>query len=110
MLTKRSVVTVIVLSIITCGVYTLYWYYVTMKELYDAGGKSIGGLEPLIQFVLLFLYVGGIFFAINANDNLNEIKSQRGMQVTDNKLIWVILSLFIPIVVVALVQNEMNEL
>ncbi len=110
MFTNRSVVTVVLLTIVTCGIYGLYWYWQTMKELYNAGGKSIGNLTPGIQFLLLFFYVGGIFFAINADDNINEIKMRMGIQPTENKIVYVICELFIPIVTIALVQGEMNNL
>ena len=110
MFTKRSVATVIILSIVTCGIYSLYWFWVAIKELYEAGHKSIGNLEPVIQFILIFVYVGGIFFAINADANLNEARAQKGIAAVDNKVLYIILAIVCPIVMVALVQNEMNKL
>ncbi len=110
MFTNKSVVSVIILSIVTCGIYGLIWYWNAINELYRAGGKSIGNLEPVIQFILLFFYVGGIFFAINADDNLNEVKRQRGIPTSDNKTLYIILALLFPIAMMALVQDEMNKL
>ena len=110
MFTQRSVVVVILLTIVTCGIYSLYWYWSAMHELYNAGGKSLGNLSPEIQFILLFLYVGGVVFAINADDNINAIKQTRGLTAADNKVIYVLLSLLFPIAMIALVQNEMNQL
>lgn len=110
MFTNKSVVSVIILSIVTCGIYGLIWYWNAINELYRAGGKSIGNLEPVIQFILLFFYVGGIFFAINADDNLNEVKRQRGIPTSDNKALYIILALLFPIAMMALVQDEMNKL
>ncbi len=110
MFTKRSVVTVIILTIITCGIYGLYWYYKTMEEMYNAGGKSLGNLTPIIQFVLLFFYVGGVIFAINADDNINEVKARMGISPSDQKIAYILLELVFPIAVLALVQNEMNQL
>ena len=110
MFTQKSVATVVILTIVTCGSYSLIWYWTAMHELYNAGHKSLGNLDPTIQFILLWLYVGGIFFAINANDNINEVKAQRGLPTADNKILYIVLSLFCPIVLIALVQNEMNKL
>ena len=110
MFTKRSVATVVILTLVTCGIYGIYWYWISIKELYNAGGKSIADLDPVIQFVLLFLYVGGVFFAINANDNINEVKMRNGTPAADNKTLWIVLSLICPIAMIALVQNEMNSL
>ena len=110
MLTKRSLATVIILSIVTCGIYGYIWYWSAMHELYNAGGKSIGNLDATVQFILLFLYVGGIFFAINANDNLNVIRASKGLAEKDNKVLYIVLALVCPIAMWALVQNEMNQL
>lgn len=110
MFTNKSVVTVIILTIVTCGIYSLVWYWKSMHELYNAGGKSLGNLNPEIQFILLFLYVGGVIFAINADDNINAVKQQRGLTAVDNKIIYVLLALVFPIALIALVQNEMNQL
>jgi hypothetical protein len=44
----RSPVAVIVFSIITFGIYTLYWYYVVFQDLKDRTGDGVGGLVGLI--------------------------------------------------------------
>ena len=110
MFTKRSVVTVIILTIITCGIYGLYWYYKKKEDMYNSCGKSLGNLTPIIQFVLLFFYVGGVIFAINADDNINEVKARMGISPSDQKIAYILLELVFPIAVLALVQNEMNQL
>ncbi|MCR4644445.1 MAG: DUF4234 domain-containing protein [Oscillospiraceae bacterium] len=110
MFTQKSPVTVVILSIVTCGIYALVWYYNAIKELYNAGQKSIGNLDPMIQFLLFFVYVGGIFFAINANDNLNAVRVQRGQAEVDNKVLYIILSLVFPPALMYMVQDEMNKL
>ncbi len=110
MFTKRSLATVIILTIVTCGIYGYVWYWSAMHELYSAGNKSIGNLDATVQFILLFLYVGGIFFAINSNDNLNAVRESRGLAAKDNKVLYIVLALVCPIAMIALVQNEMNQL
>ncbi|MBR3629233.1 MAG: DUF4234 domain-containing protein [Oscillospiraceae bacterium] len=102
--------TVVILSIVTCGIYAIIWYWNAINELYKAGGKSVGNLEPLVQFLLFFVYVGGIFFAINANDNLNAVRVQKGQAEVDNKVLYIVLALLCPIIMVYLVQDEMNKL
>lgn len=108
MLQNRSVATVVVLSIITCGIYSLYWAYVTINAL-DAQGKS-SNMSTTLQFVLMFLGVGYIIFALNADANLNSIKASRGIPTVDNQVVYLILGVVFPIVLIALVQNEINQL
>lgn len=108
MLQQRSVATVIILSIITCGIYSLYWSYVTINALDEEGGAS--NMSPILQFVLMFFYVGMVLFGINANANINSIRERRGLPTRDNQIAWLLLGLFIPIVLVGIVQNEINQL
>lgn len=111
MLTNRSVVTVIILSIVTCGIYGWYWVYKTAQELEDAG-QSGSSINPTVILVLciVFPYVGYLLFGMAADQNLNNIKARSGRPTTDNKVLYMILGFIIPIVLVALVQNEINML
>lgn len=108
-LTKRSVATVVILTIVTCGIYGIYWYWVAIHEL-DAAGKS-SNIDPTIQFILMFLpYVGSIMFGMNADANINSIKQQRGIPTEDNKVLWIVLFIIIPVVGIGLVQDSINKL
>ena len=110
MFTQKSPVTVAILSLVTCGIYGFIWLWGAMNELYNAGHKSIGNLNPTIQFLLLFLYVGLPFFALNANDNLNAVRAQKGQPEVDNKVMYVILSIVFWPALAYMVQDEMNKL
>ena len=110
MFTQKSPVTVVILSIVTCGIYAIIWYFKAIQELYNAGHKSVGNLDPMIQFLLFFVYVGGIIFAINANDNLNAVRAQKGQPEVDNKVMYVILSIVFWPALAYMVQDEMNKL
>lgn len=109
-MTNRSVATVIILTIVTCGIYGLYWLYVTADGLENYG--RTGSITPVVQLVLaIFIPVAGfVLFGIAANDNLNSIRAQRGLMPVDNKVVYILLGLFLPIVLIGLVQNEINKL
>lgn len=109
MVTKRDIATTVILMIVTCGIYALYWYWTTIHEL-DAAGNS-SNMSPIVQFVLLFCCgIGAILFPLNADANINAIRQQKGLPTVDNKILWLILSICIPIVSVILIQLAMNEL
>lgn len=107
---QRSVATVIILSLVTCGIYALYWLYVTAQDLENEG--QTGNISPTVQLVLaIFLGpVGYILFGMAADANLNSIRARRGLPVIDNKVVYILLGLFVPIVLIGLVQNEINKL
>lgn len=110
MLENKNIVTVIILSLVTCGIYNLIWVWKTANALHTQGQKSL--VDPMIQFILYLLtaQVGWIVFSMCADANINSIRAQRGLPEKDNKVLYIVLSIFIPIVVTALVQNEINEL
>lgn len=110
MLTKRSVASVVILTIITCGIYGCWWAYVTLTAL-QAEGKNTS-IPPIVT-VLLLLFVGaagGALLGYDADVNINEIKKARGLNTTDNKVLWIVLGVLIPVVSIALIQNEINGL
>ena len=43
--TPRSSLSVILLSIVTLGIYGLYWQYKTFQEMHDHTGEGIGGVD-----------------------------------------------------------------
>lgn len=108
MLTKRSIVAVIIFSLLTCGIYAIWWTYVTCDALQRQGQKT--AIPPILTtlMMLFFSNVGGALLGIDADDNINAIKIKHGMPTADNKVLWLILGIFIPLVTIALVQYEIN--
>ena len=51
--TVRNPVVVILLSIITLGIYSLYWQYATFKEIKAHADEGIGGVLGLVFAILL---------------------------------------------------------
>ncbi len=49
---------VIGLTIITCGLYHWYWFYMTFQEMEDYSGQGIGGLAALLfAFICSFINI-----------------------------------------------------
>lgn len=110
MLEKRSVADVVIFSILTCGIYAVWWAYVTCTALQQQGKKTS---IPVILTTLMMLFcssVGGLLLGLDADDNINAIKEMHGMPKSDNKLLWMLLGFFIPVVTIALVQYEINQM
>lgn len=104
--TVRTPVVVILLSIITLGIYSLYWQYSTFKEMKGYSGQGIGGgigllfaiLLGIVNVFMLPLEVGRLF----ANDGQVE-------PVTALTGFWVLLPLVGGIIWVVKVQGRLNE-
>ncbi len=57
---KREVISVILLSIFTCGIYSIYWYYVTTEEMNDED-KTGENLQNFLVALLLSIVTCGIY-------------------------------------------------
>jgi hypothetical protein len=101
----RSPVAVIIFSIITLGIYTLYWYYVVFDDLKQRTGDGVGGLVGLI----LGLCIGIVnIFLLPAE--IGNMYAKEGLEkpVTGLTGFWVLIPLVGFIIWFVKVQNAMN--
>ena len=107
---KRSVAAVVILTLITCGIYGYYWLFVTARDLQKESGTS--EISPVVTLLLsLFVSVAGTaLLGFDTNTTVNALKAQRGMKQEDNKVLWIVLGAIIPIVLYGLIQNEVNHI
>ncbi len=106
---NRSVVSLILLSFVTCGFYALYvataMYVETNREL--GIEKSVG-----INFTIAF-FTCGIWLVImmyTTAQNHVIIARNKGIIISDNSIIYFILSFFFSFIVICLLQNQQNGL
>jgi len=69
----RSTGTVILLSIVTLGIYSWYWYFKTHEEMKAHTGTGIGGPVALI----LAIFVGIVMPFLTSNE-VGELYARRG--------------------------------
>jgi len=63
--TQRRPVIVVILFIVTIGIYGLYWYYKTFQEMKDYSGQGLGGVLGLLLsifcgIITIFLLPGEV--------------------------------------------------
>lgn len=105
-MTKRSVAAVVLLSIFTCGIYMIYWYYVTANELNnEKPGED--ELTNYIVAILLSFVTCGIYMIYWLYKFYAKVDSVTGKQ---NAIVNFIISFFLTTIVpMALVQSSVNE-
>lgn len=95
---KRDPVLVVILSIITLGIYIIYWFVKTKEEM-----KSLGAdiptawliIVPIANVYLLYKYCEG-FSVYVKKDNMGPI--------------WFLVALAIHILIIPIIQVELNKL
>lgn len=108
---KRSIVTYVILSLITCSIYYLVVTYRQLKEMEQEGAvsKIPAWAVILLHFVPLGVSVGGALLGYSANESIKQVRAAKGLPVNDNMVLWLVLGLLIPVVTGALLQDSMNK-
>jgi hypothetical protein len=111
MATNRNPVLIIIFSIITCGIYYLYWVWVTNAELNRlAGRENVGG-----GMVILSYFCGFVGWYIWYKWDKSLIEMTRERQVTysnSNFILWLVLTFLGigPWIMMFQVQDTINSL
>lgn len=108
---KRSIAVCIILSIVTCGIYGIYWFVCMTNEtniLSNQQNATSGGVAFLLSLITCNIY--GIYWAYKMGEKIDIANSQRGRGTNNSGVLYLILELVMPIVGWALMQNEINKL
>ena len=103
---NRNIVTCILLTIITCGIYGIYWFIMLAKEAVSVKDPADNALLEII--LMLFLPFVGIFLT---EKKFAEGCAARGIPHSDNSILYLVLGLFgLGIVGVCMLQNDLNKI
>ncbi|MEG0963388.1 MAG: DUF4234 domain-containing protein [Lachnospiraceae bacterium] len=108
---SRSLPICIILSIVTCGIYSIYWFICMTNDANELAGQTnatSGGVAFLLTLITCNIY--GIYWAYQMGSKFDNAKSQRGVSSNNGGVIYLILELLCPLIGWALMQNEINHL
>lgn len=112
---KRSIASLIILSIVTCGIYSLYWIAsvsndieATLGEKSDGACRS-GGLVILFSFLTCGIYT--LYWFYKEGQRLEFICSDKGVRRGNEPWLYLVLDIFgLGIVSMALMQDDINRI
>ncbi|MBR1472098.1 MAG: DUF4234 domain-containing protein [Lachnospiraceae bacterium] len=108
---KRDIVISIVLSFVTCGIYSIYWYYKLVEESDVFTGHQDGqsaGVVVLLHFVTCGIYT--FIWMYQCGERIDRRNAAMGLPASNNAIIYLLLALTgFMIVDLALLQNEINK-
>lgn len=102
----RSPLTVLLLGLVTLGIYSLYWYYATFKEMKEHSGEGLGGGLGLLLGI--FCSIVTIFIMPSEVGNLYK-RDGREQPVSAMTGFWVLLPLLGGFVWLWKVQGRLND-
>ncbi len=109
-ITERSPATVVILGIVTCGIYLLVWNYQTTEELRLATGDE--SLKPGLDIVLTFVTCGvwWIYTDYRNAKKAWELGNQLGLRRGDQSTMVLVLDFVAMLITPAILQTEYNEI
>lgn len=98
MIKKRDIVAIYLLSIITFGIYAIYWSVKTKEEL-----NSLGGEIPTAW--LLIVPIANIYWWYKYLEAFST-----KLKKDNNTILWFLVCMIAGIIIPAIVQSELNKL
>ena len=109
---NRNIALCVVLSIITCGIYGIYWLVCLVDDLNVASGRTgdtSGGMVFLLSLITCGIY--GIYWLYIAGEKVAYIKQRNTGEIdSSSSVLYLILGIIgFGIVAYALIQSELNK-
>lgn len=108
---NRNLAMYIVLTIVTCGLFGIYWFIVVtddVKSIVNDNQTPSGGVAFLLTLVTCGIY--GFFWAYKMGEKIDYMKSMQGMPSGNSSILFLILEIFgLQIVNLALIQDTVNK-
>ena len=111
MIQQRNIALCIVLSIITCGLYGIYWFICLTNdtnEVSNSNGTS-GGMALLFTIITCGIY--SFYWAYKQGEKIDTAKNSHGIPSSNTGILYLILVFFgLGIIAYALMQDSLNKL
>ena len=111
MIKERNIAVCVVLSIVTCGIYGLYWLYKMVEEADCVTGNP--NPQPPIVVILLGIVTCSVYLIIwfyNTGKRMDEISLREGKGEANNGILFLLLAIFgLAIVDYVLIQDFLNK-
>lgn len=107
---QRNIALCIVLSVITCGIYGIYWFICVTDDVNQVSDRytTSGAMAFVLSLITCGIY--GIYWAYKMGECLDTARAEHGEPTGSLAIIFLILNIFgLSIITLALAQNELNK-
>ena len=105
---EKSIGLCIVLSILTLGIYSLFWLYSFVKKIRLLDGDQKSFIGEYLCLILVPFYA--IYWFYISSQKLYRGARAREVYLNDNKTLYLVLAIFIPIAAYAILQSDLNTI
>ena len=106
---QRNIVAYVLLTIITCGFFAIYWMYVICTDLYNLNGQpSNAGLDIILSIVTCGIYF--IYLQYKWGKMIDSARRRYDLIPRDDSLLYVLLAILgLSIVNYCIIQSQLND-
>lgn len=107
---NRNIVVALILSVVTCGIYGIYWMYCLgedIKAISNDQTAPSGGMLIVLTLVTCGIYL--MFWNYKAGERLEAAGKARGIPIPNNGVLYLIIGLFAGFIVNCIIQSEVNK-
>ena len=111
MITKKNIALCVIFSIITCGLYSIYWFICLTDDSNVLANdyKTSGGVAFFLTLITCGLY--GLYWAYRMGEKIDTAKTSRGIPASNSGILYLILALLsFGLISYILMQYELNKL
>ena len=106
---EKNIAVCIILAIVTCSIYMWFWMYNMIKKIRMLANDTSDMVGEYLLLMLVPYY--NIYWVYTRGKKISEEAARRGIQITDNSVLYLILNLLgLSIVSYAMMQNDLNKL
>jgi len=108
---RKSVAVCVILSLVTCGIYAIYWMYTIARGFYFTQTQERVNTTPGVTILLMILTCGiyGYYCYYKWGQASAEIAARYGRDGSDKAVLYLILAIFgFAIINDALIQSDFN--
>ncbi len=106
---KVDPIVVLVLGLVTCGLYNIYWNIKVAEVLNAVTGRKLIS-SPIAFFAGCCFPISVLFFYLASKEGLPEVYKRTRHPQKDDTVLLLILGFFFPIAAAMIVQNDINKL
>lgn len=109
-LPERNIVVCILLSLITCGIYSIYWFIVMTDEsnMVSDEQTASGGMAFLFTIITCGIYF--YYWNYKMGQKLHQAGQKYNKPIGDNSIVYLLLSIFgLGIINYCIIQSDLNR-
>ena len=106
---KVDPIMVLVLGIVTCGLYLIYWNIKVADVMNSVAGREVIS-QPIAIFAGCCYPVNAYFYYLTGKEALPEVYRRSNVPPKDDTVLLLVLGLLFPMVAAMIVQGDINKL